>query len=456
MTHPKDIDKSDTQAAEPAEDALLLVDLLYGELDDAARERAEARLREDEGLAEEYAGLSSVRALMRDLPDEEPPDALTAKILHAAASQHASAPVRAATREGADEESPSLWARIQQLFMPLVMNPGLAAAASVALIAGATGLLYVSGNLAPKHEMVTAASDEAAAPMPMGEAKAENKALGDGAEYADGDDAEGGEFAGALEPEPEMVAELEAPADTAAATGRGGGDGLAQAPAEKDSAASATSEVGSKRARTSVARRQLSKPAPSADMAFGDKASAADRDSAFVGGLAAKGENAKLDERKYAQEPPPAPVARSEEQSASLGSSTAAKKKITPSKSAPAAAPPPPAPQQRARVAEEVATADAAEDEAPSRATRQAPEGNRSGSGGAAPGTAAGAEADDAGDDNEEVRGWYERALEAAKKGNCGSVRVLGRRVQKSNRVFYRDVFAKDERLARCLAGASK
>ena len=147
MSHTKDIDERNQSAAASDDPGLgndlMLVDLLYGELDGNERERAERRVREDDALAGELEALSRIRSIMRELPDEEPPEALSTKLLHAAAAEVSGnrAPVVR------DEERLSVWDRMRRLFMPLVMHPGLAAAASVILIGGVAGMLYVSNNL---------------------------------------------------------------------------------------------------------------------------------------------------------------------------------------------------------------------------------------------------------------------------------------------------------------------
>jgi hypothetical protein len=150
MSHPKDIDQRAESAADA--DELMLVDLLYGDLDAGARQRTEQRVREDDALAGELEALTRIRSIMRELPDEEPPEVISTKLLHAAAAA-------AGSRAAVDEEQPSLWARLRRLFMPLMMHPGLAAAASLVLVGGVAGALYLSGDLkmaAVSHERAPA------------------------------------------------------------------------------------------------------------------------------------------------------------------------------------------------------------------------------------------------------------------------------------------------------------
>jgi hypothetical protein len=162
MSHTKDIDPRKQPAEADAAD-LLLVDLLYGELDGQERERAERRVREDDALAGELEALSRIRSILRELPDEEPPEALSTKLLHAAAAEVAGN--RATVAPGSiGEERPSVWDRLRRLFMPLVMHPGLAAAASVILIGGVAGMLYMSNNLKPASPVAREAEQAAPAP----------------------------------------------------------------------------------------------------------------------------------------------------------------------------------------------------------------------------------------------------------------------------------------------------
>ncbi len=131
-------------AADEAADAAL-IDRLYG-----ARAAGEG----DAGTAEdaELAGLASVRSLVARVRDEapvvEPPQALSARLLLAAAEH---APKRAAAARAADggDFERGLWARMRRWFAPLVAHPALAAAASLMLVAGVGGALYLRGKATP-------------------------------------------------------------------------------------------------------------------------------------------------------------------------------------------------------------------------------------------------------------------------------------------------------------------
>jgi hypothetical protein len=146
MTHPKDMNEHPGESR-PDEAELMLVDLLYGELEDSEQEHALERVRERE-LDGELDGLKQLRAMLRELPEEEPPAAVSAKLLHAAAvhaAGHAARP--AARKRGADEgERKGILAWLSSLIRPLAMYPGLAAATTLLLVVGVAGTVYLSGR----------------------------------------------------------------------------------------------------------------------------------------------------------------------------------------------------------------------------------------------------------------------------------------------------------------------
>jgi hypothetical protein len=101
-----------------------LIDALYD-----PRARADA----DAALTSELAGLDRLRNLYRDLPEEDPPAAATAKLMAAAAAR--------APRKG--EGGVLGWLR--GLMQPM-LSPAFAAAASLVVVVGVAGLLYVKGK----------------------------------------------------------------------------------------------------------------------------------------------------------------------------------------------------------------------------------------------------------------------------------------------------------------------
>jgi hypothetical protein len=161
-------EKDDIASAEDQKTSDLLA-LLYGESSDSAID--------EEGLSEELDGMKMVRSLFAEMPDEEPPLAISNKLLAAAAqSKHISTKSEA-------EESPGLFSRITHFFMPLVYHPGIAAAASVVLVIGLAGTLYVKGDLETVEPMTTSlepplADEEFADPAePLPEATMERAAV---------------------------------------------------------------------------------------------------------------------------------------------------------------------------------------------------------------------------------------------------------------------------------------
>jgi hypothetical protein len=136
-------DPSDEQNGE-------LLSLLYGELDEDQARGTEEKLRADAELSEELDQLQGLRGLFAALPDEEPPAAISNKLLAIAAQE---APKSAG-------ESRGLWATISGWFAPIARHPALAAAASFALVAGVAGTLYVTGNA----QMATPGASDSPAP----------------------------------------------------------------------------------------------------------------------------------------------------------------------------------------------------------------------------------------------------------------------------------------------------
>jgi len=107
------------------EDAAL-IDRLYGDAE-----------------GEDLEGLRALRGLIARVRDEqpgvEPPQAISAQLL-LAAQEHAP---RSTVPE---EEGPGLWARVRRWFLPIAMHPGLAAAATLVIVVGATAIWMSRGG----------------------------------------------------------------------------------------------------------------------------------------------------------------------------------------------------------------------------------------------------------------------------------------------------------------------
>jgi hypothetical protein len=141
---------------EPDADATL-VELLYGELDGAERDRAEARVAADPALASELDGLRALRGTLRtwgEASDAEPPGDLSGLLAAARASAR---PAAVATEPAA----PGLWERLSRWMAPLLAHPGLAAAATLVLVAGVAGTLYVTGGSRMAEPTAAPAQDQA-------------------------------------------------------------------------------------------------------------------------------------------------------------------------------------------------------------------------------------------------------------------------------------------------------
>lgn len=107
-----------------AED-LRLVEALYGESPDSEVE-----------ASDELEGLRELRSMFAELPEEEPPSAISAKLMSAAAEAvKARAP-----------QKPGLWSRLLALFGPIAAHPALAAAASLMLVVTIGGVMIMSGR----------------------------------------------------------------------------------------------------------------------------------------------------------------------------------------------------------------------------------------------------------------------------------------------------------------------
>jgi hypothetical protein len=147
----------------------LVPDLLYGELDGDREREVRERITECE-LEGKIAGYEKLRAAFRSLPDEEPPPAITAQLLHAAAKQVGGKATGVATGVVAV----GFWARMRKWFEPLAMHPGLAATASLLVVGGVVGVLYLSGKdkvaqpNAPTHATAPSSTVESTAELRFG------------------------------------------------------------------------------------------------------------------------------------------------------------------------------------------------------------------------------------------------------------------------------------------------
>ena len=105
-------------------DDLRLVEALYGEspADDV-----------DGDLLASYRDL---RSMFSDFPEQEPPAAITAKLMSAAAE----------SLKSSNPDNRGLWARLLAFFEPIGAHPALAAAASLVLVVTIGGVLVMTGR----------------------------------------------------------------------------------------------------------------------------------------------------------------------------------------------------------------------------------------------------------------------------------------------------------------------
>jgi hypothetical protein len=166
------------------EESALLLDLLYGELEGDAAEAARSEVESNDALSEELDGMRSMRELFAAMPEEEPPAAISAQLLHAAAAE---APGASKGTKGA-EAGGGFFAWFRNLFGPVMRYPGLAAAASLVVVVGVAGVLYVSGRSKTAEPVANSKSPPAATSggEPGGSELDNTAARGDGkAAYTD-------------------------------------------------------------------------------------------------------------------------------------------------------------------------------------------------------------------------------------------------------------------------------
>ncbi len=122
-----------------------LVDWLYGELDSTEVSRFEAYLESHPEHKAEAVALREMRASFEGFPEAEPSQAVSASLMHKAAS--------AAQPKG------GLWAAITGFFQPIAMHPAAAAMATVVLIAGVAGALHVrNGDMKAEQTVASGAN----------------------------------------------------------------------------------------------------------------------------------------------------------------------------------------------------------------------------------------------------------------------------------------------------------
>jgi hypothetical protein len=212
---------------------------LYGELSEAEEAEFRAALAGDKDLEAELGALQQTRDLLDSAKaqwaDEEPPSAVTARLLHEA------------SRTAAAEQR-SVWAALVELMQPLLRHPAMASVAGLVVVGGVVGVLASRGNDRVVHPR---AASRAPAP-----ASAAQSAPSSAADYAE--------------------------AAEAAPAGNAGG-------ADEEADGRADGVVGAARPEAAAELAQVASPAPHAQR---DR-----RSKAMASGLG-KGEDAVRDESK--------------------------------------------------------------------------------------------------------------------------------------------------------------
>jgi hypothetical protein len=140
----------------------LMMDWLYDELDPSSSAKVAQHVDGCSRCSTEMAALRRTRAAFHGMSHLEPPAAISAILLHEAARR---AP--GAMAEGAARHSP-FWERVRDWLRPIGHHPGLAAMASLLLVAGVAGALYVrrGWDIGAPHELPDTAPAAAPATPP--------------------------------------------------------------------------------------------------------------------------------------------------------------------------------------------------------------------------------------------------------------------------------------------------
>lgn len=451
MSHEKDIDEQMSGERE-----LLLLDLLYGDraegeeshlgdageaAEDSSGERADERAGQPEldgDLQSDLEAFTNLRALFRELPDEEPSPAITTKLLHAAAL-HAPKPASAAD----DGKKPGFFGWLAGLFQPIITHPGLAAAASLILIVAVTGTVYMSGKnqfaepelapsaVAPAPVTISAESTpEASTRAPTGAAADErdpnenNAAL----EFSNGSvpKADSKRDAEESAPEPEK--------------GRLDQDALNKSNAKRTRSISA----GKKSARRSKKARSA-RPYEGKPIGRGDSMSGNLLGDDSVGERISTTDKAGAPAPEPKPTPPRAPLSIAVDEPADEEASRQDKDSedatIAVQSQAPVSAPASDSAGPGRGIARSPAEKPA-EKQAKAKKKRK---------------TKAPAKRAGSGDENyQRVRSLHNEAKAAAADQNCSTVREAGARIQRLDASYYRNTFRRDKTLAKCFKDKSR
>ena len=375
-----------------------LLALLYPESGETADDGPEA--------SAELSELRGLRSLFQEMPDEEPPAAVSNMLLAMAAQQ-------APTKE---EESKGFFARLSDLFMPLAMHPGLAAAATLVLVAGVAGSFYVKGKDKMEPMMV---KSEGASPNAQRTKAFRPEAS---AEVATGDQAEAPSF-----PEPSFAQDDEAePA-------------VEEAEAQRPAGASVTARPETRRradkkgAGSRVVGGLYPEDAKQQKRDRGAGGKSLDEDLGYSSNFDALPERkAKEEARASKASPKPAPSKKRAKAKKlapkSPPSNTLSKSRSTSSDGFAEPPPPPPVPAQEVEASPVEKDAEGPEDD--SRSSK--------------------------GVDEARAAKLHKQAIAAAKRGECSKVKSIGQQIRGLSSAYYDRSFLSDKSLRACLSSKSK
>ena len=225
-----------------------MIDWLYGELDpDQARE-VSSHLEGCARCQSEASAFERTRELLRDVPEVEPPGALSAMLIREAAAR---AP--GAERAGSRESGGGFGGWLSAFFRPL-MHPAAAAVASLVLVVGVAGTLYLTGDEGFVESEVESTTADRAATLTTEEPAGESADESIGA-------ARGLEQAAPAEPKPEPVTDSTA---VPALSDPGDGDGRRADLLAKDREKTLRAKTAPRPTRVVARREKNKKKAPPA------------------------------------------------------------------------------------------------------------------------------------------------------------------------------------------------
>jgi putative zinc finger protein len=136
----------------------LMVDFLYQELDATQADAFHSHVDGCPRCGAELRSMQRTRQALRALPELEPSPAVSARLLHEASRR----------KPRAEEQGGGILGWFQRFIAPIMAHPGLAAAASIALVVGIAGFLRMRGKVDERAPTV-AAADTRSAPAAAGE-----------------------------------------------------------------------------------------------------------------------------------------------------------------------------------------------------------------------------------------------------------------------------------------------